>query len=362
MDVYTMGQGAHLFERFGHAAICVVDDRRPARGRCYNYGTTNFRTPPEDIGWDFVRGRSRFWVSVWKLETMVDAYSNADRDVYVQRLPFTPQQVQQVDRKLRHDALEANRYYVYHHFDDNCTTRVRDIVDDVSNGALRQGSDHGYGLTFRQLGARGLADEPWIVTTGYLLAGRRLDEEPTLWQAMFHPDVMRAEIETRLGAKPELVHERRGPAFSQTPPRTEGRFLAVGSAAYVPAALTHLLRPGALRRTLSVLTGLVLGLIGCAVWFMALAAEMRELSQNEMVLVFWPWDLVFGLLSNRRQRGYARLRAGWLVGVSLLSGIGALQQPLLVPLLIPLLSMLPFALGKGAREPAAKPEAAPVAG
>ena len=64
IDLYTMGQGGHVFERFGHAAVCVTYDDRPERSRCYNYGTTNFDAPGRLAG-DFLRGDARFWVAVW---------------------------------------------------------------------------------------------------------------------------------------------------------------------------------------------------------------------------------------------------------------------------------------------------------
>src|SRR5262249_22317515 len=55
VELYTMGPGDDLFSAFGHAAVCVLDERSPA-GRCYNYGTADFRTPLP-LTWAFVRGR-----------------------------------------------------------------------------------------------------------------------------------------------------------------------------------------------------------------------------------------------------------------------------------------------------------------
>ncbi|HMR76374.1 MAG TPA: hypothetical protein PKD61_14725, partial [Polyangiaceae bacterium] len=76
IDVYTMGQGEHLFERFGHAAICVT---RASQSRCYNYGTTDFGSPPEELGYAFLRGTAEFWVSVWDRDRMLQQYKKHDR-------------------------------------------------------------------------------------------------------------------------------------------------------------------------------------------------------------------------------------------------------------------------------------------
>ena len=86
VDVYTMGQGSDLFERFGHAAICVT---RAEGTRCYNYGTTDFASPPEELGWRFLRGDAKFWVSVWPLPRMLEVYRQHDRTVWRQRLPLS---------------------------------------------------------------------------------------------------------------------------------------------------------------------------------------------------------------------------------------------------------------------------------
>src|SRR5690606_11886520 len=148
--VYTMGPGEHVFERFGHAAICVehpVNAGRAPADRCYNYGTTDFQTPPQQIGWDFVRGKAKFWVSVWPRERMLQAYIAADRDVYRQVLVLSPSEQAQLERRLVHDSQEANRYYRYHHFDDNCTTRIRDVVDEAVAGRLLSHGKTDVGVT-----------------------------------------------------------------------------------------------------------------------------------------------------------------------------------------------------------------------
>jgi hypothetical protein len=59
VELYTMGQGDLMFEKFGHAALCIRYARQPRRTRCYNYGTTDFDSVVPLI-WGFLRGRSLF--------------------------------------------------------------------------------------------------------------------------------------------------------------------------------------------------------------------------------------------------------------------------------------------------------------
>ena len=115
-EVYTMGPGADVFSRFGHAALCVRDAESPG-GRCYNYGTTDFSTPGP-LTWQVLRGRARFWVSVAPLDLMLAWYIAEDRTVWRQRVALAPDAFAALQRRLREDMAPASRAYVYHHFRD----------------------------------------------------------------------------------------------------------------------------------------------------------------------------------------------------------------------------------------------------
>src|SRR5688572_13323285 len=76
VELYTIGQGDQLFEKFGHAALCLRPPGKDPRSRCYNYGTTDFDSVVP-LFWGFVRGRSRFWVSTSSLPRMIRHYRGA---------------------------------------------------------------------------------------------------------------------------------------------------------------------------------------------------------------------------------------------------------------------------------------------
>ncbi|MGE0321213.1 MAG: DUF4105 domain-containing protein [Polyangiaceae bacterium] len=332
--VYTMGPGRDLFERFGHAAVCIEER---GRGRCYNYGTTDFQTPPERIGWEFIRGSSRFWVSIWPEERMLRAYAAADRDVFRQVLPLTPEQTRRAITRLENDSREENRYYLYHHFDDNCTTRIRDIVDDATGGAFLNGADAGAGVTRRELGEQGVAEWPGAIAAGQLFAGPRLDQQMTRKEAMFLPSNLRAELSSRLGAKAEQVNVRHGSAFPRRPPPTWQYFAGLSLLMTFPLlALRRRPRAG---RVAAFATGVLLGSLGCAVWALSLLAHMQELRVNQALLLFWPTDLSLGFLGKRARTSYARLRALAALCTLLLSAIGVLKQPLVAPALLVMLPL-----------------------
>jgi len=347
IDLYTMGQGEVLFQRFGHAALCVVYDSEPARSRCYNYGTTDFGSPPGRLGWQFVRGTSRFWVSVWPLRRMIHEYREADRTLYRQRLPLAPAQVRELARVLAHDALPENRYYVYHHFKDNCTTRVRDHIDAVTGGALSRDSDGSIGVSFRELGRRGLAELTGLVVIAHFFLGRDADLEVTEWEAMFLPDYLRASVAERLGAEPEVVYTRAGRSFPTEGSSGKLWVLLIGVIVWAPLVATRLARRG--ERAGLWATSILLALIALPIWFVAIASNVAELRWNEAVLVFWPTDILFAALSGERRRRYATVRVLSLLVVSAALATGIFRQPIFVALLIPLVPAVLVEIRSGTR-------------
>src|SRR5688500_7431489 len=127
-----------------------------------------------------------------------------DRSVWRQRLPFTPEQARGIADKLCHDIQPENRYYTYHHFRDNCTTRLRDMLDEITGGKLSEGTkDKRWPISFREFGRRGLAEYTPIVAMSDFIGGRNLDYYPTHWEAMFHPDILRDMVAEKLGVEPE---------------------------------------------------------------------------------------------------------------------------------------------------------------
>jgi hypothetical protein len=336
VTLYTMGQGDHPFERFGHAAICVSEprgtERERGRVRCYNYGTTDFGSPPETLAWAFLRGNARFWVSVWPEDKMLAVYRRADRDVYRQALPLTPAQASVIVAKLARDSRPENRTYLYHHFTDNCATRLRDLLDGATGGALSRDSET-LPQTYRSFAREGLADQTLLLGASDLLLGRSADRPISEYEGMFLPDVLRAAVERRLHAPPELVHRRSAKAFRSEPGMTSrGSFGLLALLLGLPLLVFPRVRAERLR----ILPGaLVLGGLAMGLWGVAGATTVPDLRINESLLVFWPTDVLVPVLSARWRRVYAAVRVVSVCLLALLLATGVLKQPLHAALLLP---------------------------
>lgn len=334
IDLYTMGEGDALFERFGHAALCVRHLQEPNRDLCYNYGSTNFSAPAK-LAWDFVRGRSLFWVSTLRPGPMVDFYVRRDRSVWVQELPLTQSQAQLVADKLAFDARKENRDYIYHVFWDNCTTRVRDILNEVTG--QRFAKKERLGMSLRDLTRRGFSNLPLLLVGTDLVLGRVGEEDPTRFQAMYLPEVFRAEVERELHATPELLYKRQGPVLAKAPAPVRVYYLLASLLLALPVA--YGLVRARLRARHLILPLAVLSLLGLILWLLAILSPLPMFRHNEALLVLMPSDVAILWLRRRWRAGYSLARLV-CVGAALgLWAIGVFVQPLWLLSALPLLVM-----------------------
>lgn len=191
----TMGPGDEVWEKFGHNAIWVHD---PAGGteKAYNYGMFDFRQ--ENFILNFARGRMNYWMEGFDAYLTLDHYRQLNRSVWAQELNLTPAQAQQVKRLLEWNERPENRFYRYDYYRDNCSTRVRDILDLVLHGALKRATaTRPSGTTYRwhtrRLVGQGAATVPIFTAIDFGL-GPAADRPISRWDEMFLPMKLRDEV------------------------------------------------------------------------------------------------------------------------------------------------------------------------
>ncbi|HEY0987990.1 MAG TPA: DUF4105 domain-containing protein [Kofleriaceae bacterium] len=327
----TMGVGALIWERHGHIALCVHDDA-PRPDRCYNYGIGDFRHPLAMV-WGFFRGTHSFWVGKLPVDDMLGIYEYADRTIWVQPLPLTQAQKKQMIDKLEFDILDANRYYAYDHFWDNCTTRVRDVIDSVTGGKLSSMREPVDDRTFRDLAREGFYGMRLPLVTTDIAMGRSTDRAPSYYERMFLPQYMREAVTRLWGIEPRVLYQRQGaPPLSDGP---SGRvwFALVIALATSPAWIARLL--GRWQRIGLGVAIVPYVLLGSVLTFLAVISPLSYVRWNEICLVWFPFDILALVLSAERRWRYARGRLAMLAAIAVLWLVGILHQPLAAPLLWP---------------------------
>ncbi|MEM9302046.1 MAG: DUF4105 domain-containing protein [Pseudomonadota bacterium] len=188
VSLVTIGPGEIYWARFGHNAI-LVEDRETDNAWTYNYGL--FDLAEEDFFINFARGRMRYLLAATDPELEFEAYRREGRSVLLQRLALTDAQALELVRFLEWNRLPGNRSYLYDYFRDNCSTRVRDALDDALGGALAAQfkplpASEG---TFRWHTRRLAAPEPWLYVATDLGLGPFVDKPVSRWDEFFLPRV-----------------------------------------------------------------------------------------------------------------------------------------------------------------------------
>ena len=124
IKLVTFGPGDSIHQYFGHNAMVVEDTRSGGRARLYNFGRFSFGG---DMLAKYMRGRLDFWVGVSSVRPVFRAYEAHNRSVRVQILNLSPDKRLLLADRLEVNALPENRNYRYHHYNDNCSTRLRDL-------------------------------------------------------------------------------------------------------------------------------------------------------------------------------------------------------------------------------------------
>lgn len=188
----TMGPGDEIWERFGHNALWIHD---PQRGSdlVYNYGAFDFDSPGY---WGrFVKGDWIYQLAVADIYQILRAYQYYDRTVTAQELNLTPAQALELQQFLEWNARAENAEYLYDYYRDNCSTRVRDVLDQILGGTLYQATaEVPTGTTFRSHSLR-LVQGDLVTYTGLALGlGPAADRPISRWEEMFLPLQLQEQV------------------------------------------------------------------------------------------------------------------------------------------------------------------------
>lgn len=185
ISVLTFGPGDAVFERFGHNAL-RVQDSATGLDLAYNWGMFSFEEP--NFLTRFLSGDTRYWVEAFPTPDLLAYYAGQDRESIEQELALTPAQRAEIAALVAENALEANKYYRYDYFLDNCSTRLRDVLDQVLGGSLKgRFTPLRTAWTFRSESVR-LTTPDGLAQAGIDIAlGPRADVPMTAWESMFIP-------------------------------------------------------------------------------------------------------------------------------------------------------------------------------
>jgi hypothetical protein len=187
ISLLTCTPGEELNETFGHSALRVIDSNS-VTDHVYNYGTFDFED--KNFYVKFIKGKLRYFVNIDQFQEFTFFYQQANRGITEQVLNLTEQEKQNIYQALIENIKEENKYYQYDFFLDNCTTRLRDIIEKYKQPKPILPAVMPTSYTFRNAIHQYLDknNKAWSKLGIDILLGARTDAVMTVEQQKFLPE------------------------------------------------------------------------------------------------------------------------------------------------------------------------------
>ena len=188
VSIITYGPGDFVFEKFGHIALALTDSTT-GEDIAFNWGMFDFNQP--NFLARFLTGDTKYWMAGYRTADFNAAYMGENRTIRKQLLQLTAMQRGAIADFVSWNAQDANKYYRYDYYADNCATRVRDVLNWALNGQLEAPfAVPGSGRTWRNETARITASDPLVYPGIQVALGRRADHVLTKWEESFLPELL----------------------------------------------------------------------------------------------------------------------------------------------------------------------------
>lgn len=207
ISILTCSKGDDLYNTFGHTAIRVKD---PVANLdlVFNYGMFSFGgdsfKDQAKFGVKFIRGKLEYWLGVENFDNFLSHYKYDKRWVYEQVLNLDFEQKTHLVEALSINMKSENRYYRYDFFFDNCSSRVRDILEDALGPVFGEETDTIHSATkqsFIDLIDPYIKNNPWLDFGMDFMLGLPSSRKASKYEYMFLP----YHLKTQISAAKNLV-------------------------------------------------------------------------------------------------------------------------------------------------------------
>jgi hypothetical protein len=337
ISLLTMGNGAQVWELFGHSGMWIHDNTT-GRDTVFNWGVFHMQGP----GFipNFLKGLMIYEMGGESLEQVLYAYRYFNRSVVSQELNLTAAQKDSLLGMIRVNARPENIKYRYDYFRDNCSTKPRDMLDQVLGGLIRANATQPDG-SYRWHALRLMQGDKLLVTGVDIGLGEPSDKPITKWESMFLPKELHdllatLQVKDSTGAMRPLVTSDRvlfqadRPAEPTAPPNLTPWLWAIGLLvgglfAWLGARAVD--GSASARRTAAIAFGawsFIAGLLGVILTLLWTVTDHIFAHANENLLLFNPGWLVLAVLLplfvlRGRAAGATRVVAFGVAGLCILA-------------------------------------------
>jgi heme/copper-type cytochrome/quinol oxidase subunit 4 len=222
----TCGPGTETYSIYGHSAIRIIIPEKKS-DIVYNWGIFDFGAP--NFAWKFAKGRLNYSLGVESFRSFLRTYVYEQRFVYSQKINLNPDETKRLVDLINENYKPENRNYRYDFFYDDCSTRIRDLLEKAIGGKLLYPpSETGKLPTFRQMVGKYQNLYPWLNFGIDLIMGSPGEKKASFRDRMFLPIDMKAELsETVINRSGKMIPLLQNPEviLSYDPPVKKQNFL-----------------------------------------------------------------------------------------------------------------------------------------
>lgn len=347
ISILTCSPGEELYSTFGHSAIRVTDSVSN-NDIVYNYGTFNFDEP--GFYTKFIRGKLTFYLSTEDFDSFIADYRDEKRDIIEQVLNLTCTEKYKVVMLLQTNMMTANRTYKYDFTFDNCTTRLRDLIEKSADTSIHLGNVLPSKKTFRDLIYEYLNknDKQWSKLGIDILLGSPMDVAMKPREVMFLPDyLLQAFDSTTIGSR-LLVSQKQKTLELNTPPVIANYFahpIFIFSCFFLLIFLLSFSKNPFIKRLLIAFDGFmffITGLLGILLIFMWLGTDHVMCKNNFNLLWAWPTNIIAAFYIHSKKRAATAYFKIYAVFNLVLFACWFFLPQHLNPALIPVIAILVF--------------------
>ncbi len=347
ISLLTATPGEELYSTFGHSALRVTDSINQT-DIVYNYGTFDFGEP--GFYTKFVRGKLMYFLSREYYESFIYGYYIEQRGITEQVLNLTCAEKNRIIELLQDNMMPANRFYKYDFLFDNCTTRLRDLIENTSDGKVEFRKVLSSPKTFRNLihDYLDINDKQWSKLGIDILLGAKTDAVMTPREVMFLPDYLLMKFDSATIDNRELVAQKK-PAYEMIlPDNTKNNLkhpVFIFTCLFALIAFFSFFKNPFIQKTFSSLDGLLFfltGLLGILLVFMWFGTDHIMTKNNYNLFWAWPTNAVAALYIHSKKKWVKIYYLVYAIFNIILLGSWFFLPQLMNPALLPIIGILIF--------------------
>ena len=193
ISLLTLGSDEFLYSSWGHSTLRVRDDLN-GTDITYNWGVFDQNSPL--FLWRFIKETLPYKLDVLPTKYYLGFILKLnDRRVVEDKIILNDEQKKNLLKKLSWWMKPENQYYRYHSYKDNCSTQIRDLLNETLNNQIKDKYENRKtSQSWRTYWQDYFLHWPITKFAGDLVFNKKIDKKISAWEEMFIPDKLREHL------------------------------------------------------------------------------------------------------------------------------------------------------------------------